>query len=94
MIYTKQLYCLRSNLWDFGKNLRYGFDPCRNPVHKKMSDLEKKQLTAARRKEDNICQKLKDLARERQYGTLTAEIKIHEGFITEIRHRDFVGVIR
>lgn len=59
-----------------------------------MDPKQKKELTAAARKQDNIVLKLKALAKDKQYGTFLAEIKVHDGHITEIRHRDHVDVIR
>ena len=59
-----------------------------------MDPQQKKELTAASKKQDNILSELKTIAKEKEYGTFTAEIKIHNGYITEIRHRDHVGVIR
>jgi hypothetical protein len=59
-----------------------------------MDSQEKKELTTVKVKQDNILCKLKNLAKEKEYGTFTAEIKIHNGHITEVRYKDFVGVIR
>lgn len=59
-----------------------------------MDAQQKKELTAAAKKQDNILSKLKILAKDKQYGYFVAEIKIHNGCITEIRHRDHVAVIR
>lgn len=59
-----------------------------------MDGPEKKHLTAARQRQDNILSKLKELAREKQHGTINAVIKIHNGYIVEIRPELFVGVIR
>ena len=59
-----------------------------------MDAHEKKELTAADARQDNIFLKLKEFAKEHNYGTFQAEVKICDGRIVEIRHRDFVGVIR
>ncbi len=59
-----------------------------------MDGAQKKQLTTASRRQDNILSKLKELAKEKQHGTINAVIKIHDGYIVEIRPELFVGVIR
>ena len=59
-----------------------------------MDPQEKKELTTAAKKQDNILLRLKEMAKELKYGTFHAEIKIHNGHITEIKHRFHVGVIR
>ena len=58
-----------------------------------MDDNQRKDLTNCE-KECTIWLKLKKLAVDRQYGTLDAKIIIHGGKVTEIRHKDFEGVIR
>jgi hypothetical protein len=59
-----------------------------------MDNPPKKQLTAASQRQDNILSRLKDVAKEKQHGTINAVIKIHDGYIVEIRPELFVGVIR
>lgn len=44
--------------------------------------------------EYRIWLKLVELAREKGFGELVARIIIHDGKITEIRHREFEGIIR
>lgn len=59
-----------------------------------MDAHEKKELTAADSRQDNVLSKLKVLAKELDYGTFQAEVKIADGRIVEVRYREFVGVIR
>ena len=59
-----------------------------------MDAHEKKELTAADGRQDNIFLKLKVLAKEFDYGTFQAEVKVADGRIVEVRYREFIGVIR
>ncbi len=59
-----------------------------------MDAQEKKELTAAAKKQDNILLKLKLLAKDKDYGTYSMDVKFHNGHITEIKYREFTGVIR
>jgi hypothetical protein len=54
----------------------------------------KKPLTSPEIRHDTILCKLKLLAQEKQFGKLKCEIVIHAGYISEIRHSEFEGVIR
>ena len=58
-----------------------------------MDENQRKDLTNCE-KECTIWLKLKKLAKDKRYGTLDAKIIIHDGKVTEIRHKEFEGVIR
>jgi hypothetical protein len=55
---------------------------------------EKKPLTTLDDRQDTIFLKLKELAKEKGFGTLECKLVIREGRVCEVRHRDFEGVIR
>jgi hypothetical protein len=59
-----------------------------------MHSNEKKELTSPEGRENNIFQQLKDVAREKQFGSLKCEILVHQGHIVEVKHQPFVSVIR
>lgn len=59
-----------------------------------MCNSQKKVLTRAKVNPDIIWERLKAIAKDKQFGTLKCEVVIHAGRITEVRHQEFIGVIR
>ena len=59
-----------------------------------MHSDQKKVLTQAEQRENNIFLKIKDLARDKKFGTLKCVIKFHEGHVVEVRPEVMIAVIR